>query len=51
MKNYKIIEIMEDFSILINESIKPINIEEAKKVNEDIKNDIDKYLYAVVEEE
>lgn len=51
MNSYKIVEIMGDFSTLINEEIIADNLEEAKKYAiEMIKNDIDKYLYAVMEE-
>lgn len=51
MKNYKIIEIMGDFSVLVNNTIQAENEENAKKiVIETIKENIDKYLYACVEE-
>ena len=51
MKEYKIIEIMGDFSTLINNIVKAENEEHAKKeIIENIKDNIDKYLYAVVEE-
>lgn len=50
MNNYKIIEIMGDFSLLINKEIKADSDEEAKKqIMDEIKNNMDKYLYPVVE--
>lgn len=51
MKTFKIIEIMGDFSTLIDEEILADNIDDAKRYAiEMIRNDIDKYLYAVMEE-
>lgn len=51
MNSYKIVEIMGDFSTLIDEEIIADNIDDAKRYAiEMIKNDIDKYLYAVMEE-
>ena len=51
MNSYKIIEIMGDFSTLIDEEIIADNIDDAKRYAiEMIRNDIDKYLYAVMEE-
>ena len=51
MKNYKIIEIIGDFSVLVNTNIQAENEENAKKiVIENIRENIDKYLYACVEE-
>ena len=52
MKSYKIIEIMGNFELLINHKVLAENDEEAKKqIMEEIKNNIDKYLYPVVEVE
>ena len=49
MKEYKIVEIMGDFSTLVNTSINSATMEEAKDmVIQKVKNEIDKYLYAVV---
>ena len=51
MKEYKIIEIMGDFSTLINVEFEALSLEDAKSmVLDTIKRDIDKYMYAVVEE-
>lgn len=50
MKTYKIIDIMGDFSLLVNKEIKANNNEEAKKIiMDEIKDNINKYLYPVVE--
>lgn len=52
MKEYKIVEIMGDFSTLVNSKVKADSIEEAKKmILENIKINIDNYLYSVIEEE
>ena len=51
MKFYKIIEIMGNFETLINHEFMADNEKEVKKmILKDIKDNIDKYLYAVVEE-
>ncbi len=51
MKEYKIVEIMGDFSLLVNSTIKADNDEEVKKIiMETIKDNMDKYLYPVIEE-
>lgn len=51
MNEYKIIEIMGDFSTLVGDTILADDNEEAKKlVLLDIEEHIKNYLYAVVEE-
>ena len=51
MKEYKIVEIMGDFSTLIDTKVKASDDNEAKKlIIKNIKDNIDKYLYAVVAE-
>lgn len=51
MQDYKIIDIMGNFETMVGKTLSANNIEEAKKlIIEDIKENIDKYLYAVVEE-
>ena len=50
MKEYNIVEIMGDFSLLINHKVYAENDEEAKEqIMDEIKNNMDKYLYPVVE--
>ena len=50
MKTYKIIEIMGDFELLVNKEIQANNDEEAKKlIVKEIKDNMEKYLYPVVE--
>lgn len=51
MKNYKIIEIMGDFNVLINSIILATDIEDAKaKAIKEVQDNINKYMYACVEE-
>ena len=51
MKEYKIIEIMGDFNLLVNSTIKADNEEEVKKlIMDSIKDNINSYLFPVVEE-
>lgn len=51
MNNYKIVGYIGDFSVLTGQEIKADSKEEAKKIAiEIVKNEIDKYLYSIVEE-
>lgn len=50
MKIYKLIDIIGDFNVIVGKEIKASNDEEAKKlIIDEVKNNIDKYLYPVVE--
>lgn len=51
MKEFKIIEIMGNFDLLVNTKVKANDREEAKKeVMKHIQEHINEYMYAVVEE-
>ena len=50
MKEYNIIEIMGNFETLVNHKVFARDLEDAKKqIIDEIKNNMDKYLYPVVE--
>lgn len=50
MKTYKIIDIIGEFSLLVDKEIKANNDEEVKEIiMNEIKDNINKYLYPVVE--
>ena len=52
MKTYKIIDIIGNFDLLVDKEIKASDEEAAKKlIMDDIKNNIEKYLYPAVEVE
>lgn len=52
MKSYKIIDVLGDFELLIDHKVYANNDEEAKKqIMKEISNNIDNYLYSVVEVE
>ena len=51
MQAYKIIDIMGDFSLLVDIELEATNIEEAKELAMKlVKENIDKYVWPVVEE-
>lgn len=51
MQDYKIIDVMGNFETMVGKIISAKNVEDAKEfVIEYIRENIDKYLYAVVEE-
>lgn len=51
MKTYKIVEIMGNFSVLVDTTIQAHDEKEAKeKAMQEVKKILDNYMYAVVEE-
>ena len=51
MKEYKIIEIMGDFDTLVNTTLQATSMEDAKaKAMKEVQDNINKYMYACVEE-